>query len=552
MRRLISVFVILPVLCCGPTLQERQMKAFIDAHLEKVKPQDKERKLLNWRAATTGESEAFEKAGELELKWRQLYSEKAGFQKTEKYATIQDPVLARQGQLLYYTYLENQIESDLLKKIVDKSTRIEQKFTTFRGILDGRKVSDNEIQDILVNETESGKREKAWLASKQVGREVAQDVIELVRLRNQAAEQMGYENYHVLALTTGEQNIEELDRIFNRLARLTDEPFRRIKNRLDAVLAERYGIDAAELKPWHYHDPFFQEVPQVFQLDLNGYYAPKDVKDLATVFYEGIGLPVESILENSDLYAREGKNQHAFCTDIDREGDIRILCNLKNDQRWMDALLHELGHAVYDKYQDPNTPYLLRTPAHAFTTEAVAMLFGRLSQNAAWMRDMLGLSDGERAEIEKVSSSYLQFKQLIFARWAMVMYEFEKSLYATPDGNLDDLWWNLVEKYQYVQKPADRHEPDWAAKIHIAMYPCYYHNYLLGELLASQIHHYLVFDLLGLNSDKDVSYVGEKRIGDFLKTKIFEAGAVYTWGKMIERAMGESLTPDYFVQQFVN
>ncbi|GAH77922.1 unnamed protein product, partial [marine sediment metagenome] len=82
---------------------------------------------------------------------------------------------------------------------------------------------------------------------------------------------------------------------------------------------------------------------------------------------------MESILANSDLYEREGKNPHAFCTDIDKEGDVRILCNLKNNEGWMETLLHELGHAVYDKYQAPQVPYLLRRPAHIFTTEAIAM-----------------------------------------------------------------------------------------------------------------------------------------------------------------------------------
>ena len=37
-----------------------------------------------------------------------------------------------------------------------------------------------------------------------------------------------------------------------------------------------------------------------------------------------------------------------------------------------------------------------------------------------------------------------------------------------------------------LKKPEGRNMPDWATKIHVALYPCYYHNYLLGELLASQ------------------------------------------------------------------
>ena len=217
----------------------------------------------------------------------------------------------------------------------------------------------------------------------------------------------------------------------------------------------------------------------------------------------------------------------------------------------METILHELGHAVYDKYNDPQTPYLLRKPAHTFTTEAVAMFFGRLSRNAAWMQQMLELTDKQKIEIDKVSVKYARLKQIIFARWAMVMYDFEKQLYADPNQDLNALWWRMVEKYQLVTKPEGRNEPDWASKIHIALYPCYYHNYLLGEMFASQMHYYLVKNILNLESDENVSYVNQSKVGDFLRKKVFEPGAIYGWNDMIKRAAGEPLTSKFFLKQFV-
>ena len=67
------------------------------------------------------------------------------------------------------------------------------------------------------------------------------------------------------------------------------------------------------------------------------------------------------------------------------------------------------------------------------------------------------------------------------------MTTFERQLYADPDADLDTLWWDLVERYQQVRRPDDRHEPDWASKIHLAAAPVYYQNYLYGELFASQL-----------------------------------------------------------------
>ncbi len=551
----VSILVLFFGVCgCKDNAKEKQLEGFITAHVQKTKPMEKQMNLAYWKAANTGESEDYNKVSELTLEILKIYSNPGGFaflKDMKESGQIQNPLLARQLDILYNGFLKNQIELELLKEMVDLGTKIEQNYTTFRGTIEGKEVTNNEIKEILKTETDSAKREQAWLASKQVGEAVANDLIQLVKLRNKAARKLGFDNYHTLSLTTAEQDVKELDQIFNELYELTNEPFAKLKADLDRILAATYGIEVSELMPWHYHDPFFQETPLIYDVDLDIYYKNHDVRELSKEFYAGIGLPVDSILANSDLYEREGKNPHGFCIDIDREGDVRVLCNIKNNEYWMETMLHELGHGVYDKYHGENVPYVLRQPAHIFTTEAIAMFFGRLSRNPAWMQQMLQLSDEQRAEIEKVSYKYAQLKQIIFVRWDMVMFNFEKQLYANPDQDLNTLWWQMVEKYQFVKKPSGRNKPDWAAKTHFTTAPCYYHNYVLGELFASQLHHYLVHNVLNRESDADVSYVGQKKVGEFLKKKVFQPSAVYHYNEMIERATGEPLTPKYFIAQFV-
>ena len=539
---------------CAQNAKEKELQTFIDNHVEKVKPLNKEAGLAYWDAATTGNEKDYDKVSELTLEIRKIYSNPDDFamlKEMKASSEIKKDLLTRQVDLLYNGYLENQIKPELLKQIVDLGTDIEKNFSVFRGTINGEKVTDNEIKEILKTETDSEKRKQAWLASKQVGPEVANDLIKLVKLRNQAAQKLGYENYHTLSLTTAEQDVDELDKIFEELYELTNEPFRKLKAELDEILAEECGISVDKLMPWHYHDPFFQETPLVYDVDLDTYYKDQDVVELSRNFYNGIGLNVDDILSNSDLYEREGKNPHAFSTDIDREGDVRILCNVKNNETWMETMLHELGHATYDKNHNQKSPYLLKEPAHIFTTEAIAMFFGRLSRNPAWMQQMLGLTDEQKSDIQKVGDKYAQLKQLIFARWAMVMYNFEKQLYANPDQDLNKLWWQTIEKYQFVKAPAGRNEPDWAAKIHFSIAPVYYHNYLLGELFASQLHNHLIYEVLDLESDENVSYVGQKKVGKFITKNIYKPGAEYKWNEMIERATGEPLTAKYFVEQFV-
>jgi peptidyl-dipeptidase A len=555
---------VIPVILfgCSTVTKEQQLARFIELHVSKVEPLSTGANYAYWDASTTGKAEDYNRYKKLQLEIRQIYSNRReyAFLKTFKESgEIKDARLARQLDRLYYSYLQNQMDPPLMKKIVDLDAQVTEKYNTFRGTIEGKRVTNSDIYRILTTEKDSHKRELAWRASKQVGDAIVADLIELVKLRNQAVRKLarhtsggqGFDNYHTFSIVTGEQSVEELDRIFQQLYELTNEPFANYKRELDSVLADMYGIKTEDLRPWHYHDPFFQRTPLIFQLDLDTYYKNNDVKELARTFYAGVGLPVDDILARSDLYDREGKNPHAFGFDADRKGDVRILANLNNDERWMETILHELGHAIYSKYHDPNEPYLLREPAHSFTTEAIAMFFGRLSRNADWMHQMLNLPQEDYQKIQKISWEYTQSQQVLFARWALVMYHFEKQLYANPDQDLNSLWWDLIEKYQYVKRPPGPLDAGWASKLHFTVAPCYYHNYMLGELFASQLHHYLVHNVLQRQSDEGVGYVGEKQVGDYIRRKVFAPGALYYWNDMITQATGEPLTPKYFVQQFI-
>ena len=59
------------------------------------------------------------------------------------------------------------------------------------------------------------------------------------------------------------------------------------------------------------------------------------------------------MIARSDLYEKKGKSPHAFCTDIDREGDVRVLANIVPNEYWMGTMLHEFGHSVYSSKNIP-------------------------------------------------------------------------------------------------------------------------------------------------------------------------------------------------------
>jgi peptidyl-dipeptidase A len=539
----------------SPELTDRARK-FVKEHEKRLRPLEVAGNLAWWQASTTGSKEAFKKKVEAQNRIDEALANPKAFAELKalrgKRKEIDDAILARCIDVLYLTYLEKQVDAKLLRAMVSKANAVEEKFNTFRAKVGGKDLTDNDVRDILRGDRDSKRLQAVWEASKKVGAEVAGDLKELVKLRNSAAAQLGFKNYHELQLYLNEQDGKELLKLFDELDELTRKPFADAKRDLDVRLAKRYGIKPAELRPWHYQDPFFQETPKVFAADLDAPFAKADLVRLCRDFYASIGLPVDRVLAASDLYEKKGKSPHAFCQDIDRAGDVRVLANIKPNHLWAATMLHEVGHSVYSSLNGDipaSLPYVLRLEAHILTTEGVAMMFERLASRSAFLSKM-GLPIKERKAFEEAAAKSLRYRLLIFSRWCQVMLRFEKAMYENPEQDLNKLWWDLVEKYQGLKRPEGRNAPDYASKIHIVVAPVYYHNYMMGELFASQVHHAIAREVYKGADPEQVIYLGNRAVGEFMKKKVFAPGRTLTWNELTRHATGAGLNAKAFAADF--
>jgi peptidyl-dipeptidase A len=177
------------------------------------------------------------------------------------------------------------------------------------------------------------------------------------------------------------------------------------------------------------------------------------------------------------------------------------------------------------------------------------MMFEKFSKRRAWLERM-GVKIDNPREFDETAEKMTRYQLLIFSRWCQVMLRFEKSMYENPDQNLNQLWWDLVERYQMLRRPPDRDAPDYASKIHIIGAPCYYHNYMMGQLFASQLHHAIARDVYNGANPDDVVYVENKKVGSFLQDKIFAPGRTMSWNELTQFATGARLTADAFAADF--
>jgi peptidyl-dipeptidase A len=544
---------LLPLFGCQRASDEEKLRAFITTRLEQLEPLMKSGAMAGWNSNATGEEKYYDEMAATGLRISTILSNPSDFaflKALKEKGLVKDPLLQRQLIILFNSFARNQVDTAMLRVLTDKESAVAMAFNTNRGALDGVAKSDNELCQILSVERNQERRRAAWEALKEVGKKVAPMLIDLAKLRNQAARKVGFENYYVMMLSTDEQDPGEVLKVFDELATLTEAPFISTKRSLDAQRAKFFGIAPACLRPWHYEDPFFQEAPANRGVDLDLLVKGKDITSVVRAFYSGIGLPADDLLDRSDLAPRAGKYQHAYSIDIDRLGDIRTMCNLSDNIYSLVTILHELGHGVYTKNIDRSLPFLLRTWAHSFVSEAIAQLFEAQARDEEWLSAMIGLGKCDPAAIHTAGEAQQRMDGLIFSRWAQVMMRFERAFYENPHQDLNTVWWDLVEKYQRISRPEGRNEPDWAAKIHFALYPCYYHNYMLGRLATCQILNALNRKVRQQERTVEFSFAGLPEVGSYLKTNVFAHGTRLHWNDLLKQATGEGLTARYFAEQY--
>jgi peptidyl-dipeptidase A len=153
---------------CGMNPSERRVQRFIDLQVKTVSPLLKESGLAYWSAATTGDSAEYRKYMQADLKVRQTYGNPFEYKQLGEWKAsgkITNPILARQLDVLLNAFLPNQVESDLLRQIVTLAAGAEERFSTFRGTIDGKEMSANGLAGILKTSADVKLREKAYASS---------------------------------------------------------------------------------------------------------------------------------------------------------------------------------------------------------------------------------------------------------------------------------------------------------------------------------------------------------------------------------------------------
>jgi peptidyl-dipeptidase A len=426
-----------------------------------------------------------------------------------------------------------------------------------KGNTCARPSTANEIDDILRKSRDLQERQRVWLASKEIGRPLRPGLVELVKLRNQVAREMGHKSYFALKVADYGMTTAEMMKLLDDTLATTKPLYDGLHCLAKNQLAARFKRPAPRLIPAHWiGNRWAQNWPGlVEEANLDVLFkgsTPETIIRASEAFYFSLGFPKlpPSFWEKSDLYpiptgVQRKKNAHASAWHIDRAADVRSLMSVEANEQWFGTSHHELGHIHYFlAYSRPEVPFLLRDGANRAFHEAIGELARLASRQTPYLVRIGVMPQGK----EPPAGGWLlqsAMDSIVFLPWsAGTMSHFEHDLYELelPPSEWQAKWWDYVAQFQGVVPPAGREGDlcDACTKTHINDNAASYYDYALATLIKFQLHDHICTKIL--KQDVRACDYSGKAVGDFLKG-ILSLGATRDWRAVMKDATGEAISP---------
>jgi peptidyl-dipeptidase A len=555
---------------CSGGRRESPEQAFLRRYENAVQSLERKAGLLRWQASLSEDHKIEAKLVRAVQKLRDFYCDAEIFGKLRAFRDKKpgDPAIRQQLDILYNLHWPYQTAKPLREAVVTLESDLGQDYYQLRFNVSGEVLSLDEGQKRLSESTLPGDRQVYWECLLKRLRPLDPKFRRLASLRNQAARDLGFQNYFDQMLAVNGVDKDDFLAMLDDLEFRSAEPFARLFSEASGRLSRHYGIREDELRPWHWPDPFYLNRGLAASPDLNQLYQDRDHIRIGLDFFKALNMDLKAVVERSELYNKKAKEPGAFTIFVNREHDyslllkplirwesppdydVRIVLSVCSDAVFLERLLHQLGHAAYLKNIDKKLPFVLRQVASQDVSEGVATYFGSLIYDASWIQSFVpGSSEDARTQKDDFRRLFLS-GLLASLRQKLCHLRFEQALYDHPDQDLQGLWRGLTERFLMVRSPEDWDNPDYLFYEDFLKWPGFEQHFIYGFLICAQIRHYIETHFA--RSSADGRSLDWPAVGRFFKDKIFSVGATYPWPRLVEIATGERLNPAHFFSQFVD
>ena len=569
MRKILAAIVIIftQLGCLDEKQQaEKILNHYINQKVKMIRSYSIESSVALWNATVSGNETDYQKLIDIELDFNKYNQKSSELFAPDRFSTIAqnvftneqdfqilhklkysglitDTILNRQLNVLYQAFMSTQIEAGKYKELIMNEVKLWQVFSVIKVEIDGEKYSAAQIDSIRRINTDSSTLRKISDAIQLQGKLLAPDIVRMVKDRNEFAANFGYPDYYHMALEAKDQTPEQVKVLLDDIEKQTRNEFMATKQIIDKQLATRFRIPICDLQFWHYSDERTSYLPDKLAFKMDSLFAQTDPVYKTARFFEEIGLPIQDVIDNSDLKDSSGKSGITGMVNVDFRNDIRLIAGIKKSQDGMRKMLHLGGHASNYKSISDEVPYLLKTP-NSVVSEGVAMYFENLAYNHNWLKNEFSVDGNGQDELFLACEHFHLVDRLVRCRKLMVMAAFEQEIYRNPDQNLDVLWHDLNLRYLGIEIPDQKNACFWAASKFATTLSCTIHNMVLADVFAAQLHHSIEMKVLKEASE---TYTVNKEVGKYLVDNLYRYGNLLPWQQLIVKATGEPLNPSCYI-----
>ncbi len=478
-------------------------------------------------------------------------------------------IQVKQLELMLYMAANNpQTIADVVKQRIKAENEQTRQLYGYQYMVAGKKVSTNDIDDMLKKETDINKRLVAWESSKEIGKSLKPGLVNLRDLRNKTVQALGYHDYFTYQVSDYGMKSDEMMQTMDRLMEELRPLYRELHTWMRYEMAKKYGVSTVpDYLPAHWlpnrWGQDWSSAVNVEGINLDSILktkSPEWIVKEGEKLYTSLGFPAlpQTFWQKSSLYPYRAdssvkKNNHASAWHMDLNNDVRSLMSVEANSEWFETANHELGHIYYYlTYTNKEVPPLLRGGANRAYHEAIGTMMGLAAMQKPYLAGR-GLIDAnvKTDSIQALLKEALNSVVFIFFS-SGTMSNFEKELYVdnlAPD-KFNTRWWELAKKYQGIEPPSARNEEycDAATKTHINDDPAQYYDYALSYVILYQLHNHIAKNIL-YQDPRATNYYDQKGIGEFMQ-KIMQPGASKDWRKVLKESTGDELNGKAMLEYF--
>lgn len=498
--------------CKQEAVTPDQITAALDSAEVKVEWLDYRINQEEWELATTGRSDSL-------AFFRRLYhhvvSDAGTWRMLGRGTSLvtEDPE-HRRIELLYPRFLTARIESR--REIRELKADIERHYRSYRPqFLDA--LRDRRFVDsVLRFDPDRTRRQQAFRSLKSAGENVAEPIAQLIRLRNQFARQIGYNDFFAVQMATSPLKSADYLQILKQLDSVTAQPYQRVIESMRDRL-EQNDIDLWDFE-YAYRD-VMQRIDAYFPADSQFRFLSRTL--------DAAGMPLGQTPVYFDLSARRLDPGQFVGFTVRPPYDQRLAGRPIDGIEGFLEFVRETGQLLPATYLTDSPASFEPRPGEIWT-DALADMISKPVLSEPWLTQTAGVPAPLAAEFV---TAWRELR-LLRLRHQMVMMQFEYEAYRNPNRDLNHLYWDLHDRLLQLTRHEDI--PLWAAESKLALKPVSLHNDIIAEVIAAQS-----MDYFQRNYGSPVS---NPQLRSYLEQNYYRFGLRYPWPDLLERGTGSELT----------